>query len=208
MLVFGDPKGTPVLVMGAIHGDEPTSADITSGLIGLLRTQRELFTGKYVAVIAVANPDGLAANSRLNTNGVDLNRNFPANNYRTTAPTRSSTRPRFGASAASEPETRAILRALDQIQPRLLISVHSITRGRQCNNYDGPAQTVAELMTVKNGYPAAPNIGYSTPGSLGSYAGIDKQIPMITLELPRDLPGEQAWAQNRAAVIAAIQATR
>jgi len=208
IIVFGETDATPVLVMGAIHGDEQTTADLTRGLIGLLRTQRELFIGKRVAVIAVANPDGYASDSRLNANGVDVNRNFPASNYRTTAPSRASTRPRYGASASSEPETRAILKALDTINPRLLISIHSITNGRQCNNYDGPAKTIAELMSAKNGYPAAANIGYPTPGSLGSYAGIDRQIPMITLELPRDLPGDQAWTQNRAALVAAIQGTK
>ena len=51
-----------------------------------------------------------------------------------------------------------------------------------------------------NGYEAKDNIGYPTPGSLGSWAGIDRQIPMITLELPRKMGGEEAWEQNRQAL--------
>ena len=41
-----------------------------------------------------------------------------------------------------------------------------------------------------------------------SYAGIDRQIPMITLELPRDLSSEAAWQQNREALLEAIHAAR
>jgi protein MpaA len=59
-------------------------------------------------------------------------------------------------------------------------------------------------MSKHNGYPPAATMGYPTPGSLGSYAGIDRQIPMITLELPRDAPGDQAWRENREALLAAI----
>jgi predicted deacylase len=206
MLVFGGAPGTPILIMGAIHGDETTTVDLTTNLIELLKARPEVCAGKRVAVIPVANPDGYAARTRSNANRVDVNRNFPATNYR--AGRSSSTQPRFGPSAASEPETRAVLKAIDEIGPRLLISIHSITDGRQCNNYDGPAQAIAELMSAKNGYRCAANIGYPTPGSLGSYAGIDKQIPMITLELPRNLPDDKAWAQNRDALVAAIAAAK
>jgi protein MpaA len=206
MQVFGQPLGTPVLIMGAIHGDETTSADLTKNLVQLLGTHSDLTAGKRVAVITVANPDGLAAGTRVNANRVDVNRNFPASNYR--AGRASSTNPRYGASAGSEPETRAIMAALEQVHPRLLISIHSITDGRQCNNYDGPAKAIAELMSARNKYPPTATIGYPTPGSLGSYAGIDRQVPMITLELPRDLPAEKAWAQNREALLAAIAAAK
>jgi protein MpaA len=206
MLVFGDAPGTPVLVMGAIHGDEATTADLTNNLIALLKARRELSSGKRIAVIPVANPDGYAAQTRLNANRVDVNRNFPATNYR--AGRSASTQPRYGAQAASEPETRAVMKAIDMTQPRLLISIHSITENRQCNNYDGPAEAIAQAMTAKNHYPTTAAIGYPTPGSLGSYAGIDKKIPMITLELPRNLPGDQAWAQNKDALLAAIEAAR
>ena len=76
------------------------------------------------------------------------------------------------------------------------------------NNYDGPAQPIAQLMSRYNGYPVTATIGYPTPGSLGSYAGIDRHIPMITLELPRSLPADKVWSNNREAVLAAIAAVR
>jgi protein MpaA len=63
-------------------------------------------------------------------------------------------------------------------------------------------------MSRLNGYTPTATIGYPTPGSMGTWAGIDRQIPMITLELPRTLPASQAWTNNRQAVLAAITAVR
>ena len=83
------------------------------------------------------------------------------------------------------------------------MSVHS---GLRCNNYDGPAEWLASLMSRFNGYPVRPTMGYPTPGSLGSWAGIDRKIPIVTLELPRNVDGETAWEQNRDALLAAISA--
>jgi len=201
MRVFGDaPEATPVLVMGGIHGNETSSIDVASKLIELLEKDPQLIGDHKVTIIRIANPDGFAAGKRVNGHGVDLNRNFPATNFKSS--------PRFGNAPQSEPETRAILKALDALRPRLLISIHSIDKGRQCNNYDGPAEDIARRMSQHNGYPTVATIGYATPGSLGSYAGIDRQIPMITLELPRDLSSEAAWQQNREALLEAIHAAR
>ena len=52
-------------------------------------------------------------------------------------------------------------------------------------------------MTSHNGYPTMASIGYPTPGSLGSWAGIDRGIPIITLELPARETGPAAWERNR-----------
>ena len=192
----------PVLVMGAIHGDEPTSAAVANALRDyLLQNPTEV----PVAIIPVANPDGYAANTRTNPHQVDLNRNFPASNWSTRSNSRA--RKNFGgAASASEPETAALIQTIEQLRPRLIISIHSMDK--PCNNYDGPAQQIAELMSKRNGYPATPTIGYATPGSLGSYAGIDRQIPMITLELPRKLDGNSCWSQNRDALLEAIASAK
>ena len=201
--VFNDgPR--PVLILGGIHGDEQTSVDLTRNLIELLKRDVSLAGGKSVAIIQVANPDGYAANRRTNARGVDLNRNFPASNYRTVLQTKSP-KGRYGAAAASEPETRALLRALDTFNPRLIISIHSISDRRECNNYDGPAADVAQKMSALNGYPPKDNIGYPTPGSMGTFCGIDRQIPMITLELPKAGTGADAWARNKDALLAVIK---
>jgi protein MpaA len=61
-----------VLVVGAIHGDETAGMRIARRLIHTASIDRvRLF------VVPTINPDGVAAGTRGNAHGVDLNRNFP-----------------------------------------------------------------------------------------------------------------------------------
>lgn len=193
------PRG--VLILGGIHGDEVTSVDVARGLIELLRSQPSLVPpDRTVAIIDVVNPDGYLKKTRTNARGIDLNRNFPARNF---VPGGGKGF-RSGVQPASEPETRAVLQAMAAVRPRAIVSIHSIRSGRQQNNFDGPAEPLARLMSEHNGYPVTVTIGYPTPGSLGSYAGGDLKIPIVTLELPRDQPGAEAWTTNRGALLAAL----
>jgi protein MpaA len=125
----------------------------------------------------------VVADTRVNANKVDLNRNWPTQNWRENTETPGS--PYFGGPvAASEPETRALMGLMDQLQPRVIVSIHSPYR---VVNFDGPQpQTLqlAEAMAARNGYPVTASIGYPTPGSFGNWAGVERQIPTITLELP------------------------
>jgi protein MpaA len=195
--VFG--RGTcDLLVVGGIHGNEPGSEIVCAELVKHLRANPAALMGRTVAVLPAANPDGLTRRLRTNKNLVDLNRNFPASNWKKTR------KGGFygGAVAASEPETQAMLDVLERLRPRAIISVHAMAQ--PCNNYDGPAGHLAQLMSVSNGYPVRPNMGYPTPGSLGTWAGVDRQIPIVTLELPARQRGEDGWKDNREALLAAI----
>jgi protein MpaA len=78
---------------------------------------------------------------------------------------------------------------------------------KPCNNYDGPAEPLARRMAAANGYPIRASIGYPTPGSLGSWAGIDRHIPIITLELPAAAAAARCWEANREALLAAVHDT-
>ena len=64
----------------------------------------------------VANPDGLERSDRLNRHGVDLNRNFAADNRLDSH--------RFGLTPLSEPESRAIAAVIETHQPQLIVSIH------------------------------------------------------------------------------------
>lgn len=139
--------------------------------------------------------------TRRNVRGVDINRNFPASNYSADEHPSGVHWPH----AASEPETRAIMEAVCQMQPTRIVSIHAIRRGRHGNNYDGPARVLAEEMSRHNGYPVLPSMGYPTPGSFGSWAGVDQRIPTITLELPADNNAETCWQENREALLAVIR---
>ena len=203
LYLFGAPAPQPsdvTLVIAAIHGNETPAVRFGQRLVQHLRDHPDAAGGRAVAVIPVANPDGVAGRSRTNGNGVDCNRNFPASNWKKTPRGWSHA----GSSPASEPETRAIMAAIETLRPARVVSVHSPLR---CNNYDGPepAATLAALMSRHNGYPVTPTIGYATPGSFGSWAGIDLGIPVVTLELPGRIAGEQAWQENLDAILAVVR---
>jgi murein peptide amidase A len=73
-----------------------------------------------------------------------------------------------------------------------------------CVNHDGPAEAWAQAVAGACGWPARADIGYPTPGSLGSWLGRDRRWPILTLELPPG-PYEPFRLQAQAALRAALQ---
>ena len=201
MYVFGD-GGDVTFIFAGIHGNEGAGVTLAQALLEQLSVEGVVLPGRTVAILPRTNPDGLAANRRANAHGVDLNRNFPAVNWER----RPAGQYFGGLSAGSEPETRAVILAVEQLQPARIISIHSIDRGRQCNNYDGPAAALARVMGAQNGYPVKASIGYPTPGSFGAWAGTQRNVPTITLELPHGSSPQQFLPGNRSALLAAIEA--
>src|SRR3954465_5230393 len=69
----GDPAApNRLLVFGMVHGNEPAGRAIARRLAATAPPP-----GLDVWVVEDLNPDGLAAGTRQNGRGVDLNRNFP-----------------------------------------------------------------------------------------------------------------------------------
>jgi len=200
--VYGDGPPT-TLVLGGIHGDETRGQHVAARFAEFLATHPEATAGRAVAVLALANPDGAARHTRVNARGVDLNRNFPSRNWRAS---REGSRHYGGPAPVSEPETEAILRLIEMLRPDRILSIHDAANMKPCNNYDGPALGLAECMAACNGYRVAASIGYPTPGSLGSWAGVDRAIPTVTLELPAKRPASECWARNREALAAVVTA--
>jgi murein peptide amidase A len=108
----GDPRGTRVLVFGCIHGNE-------TGGIAVARALEKLSPrGLDLWIVPVLNPDGVAADSRKNAHGVDLNRNFPVR-----------WRPRGGVYESgprplSERESRIAERLILRLHPHVTIWFH------------------------------------------------------------------------------------
>jgi protein MpaA len=67
----GNPHGTPVLVVGVIHGNETAGLAVAQALERVAPKDLDLW------IVPDLNPDGVAAETRGNAHGVDLNRNFP-----------------------------------------------------------------------------------------------------------------------------------
>lgn len=171
---FGD-RDVALLVFGAIHGDEPQSAELARVYAAHLAST-QLTEG--VIVIEALNPDGLARNSKDNARGVDLNRNFPGTSWLPEHP------PGYfpGPAPLSEPESAALSALLDATNPGIVVALH---QPFACVNWDGPAYPLAAAMAETCGHPARASVGYPTPGSFGSYWGVDRARPTITLELSR-----------------------
>lgn len=187
---------TTTLILAAIHGDEQNGFHLAVKLADTLYTQPDLVKNKVV-IVPVVNPDGLMKRSRTNANKVDINRNFPTENWR---PVYEKDKYNPGYEPGSEKETRIVIEMINQYNPDKIIAIHA---DLHLINYDGPARELALLMAEYNGYKVESTIGYPTPGSLGNFTGVELKIPTITLELPDNSPGE-AWDQNFEALIQAI----
>ncbi len=188
-------QGTDVIfILAAIHGNENAGTPLVRRLERYLHQHSELLEGRKVVILPIANPDGVARNSRYNARGIDLNRNFQASNRINSY--------RFGYRALSEPEARAIALLIRLYAPNRIVSIH---QPLACIDYDGPSRELADRMAEQCDLPVK-KIG-AKPGSLGSYAGLTLGIPIITLELPRTADKfnqEQLWQQYGSALTAAI----
>ncbi len=185
------PQGK-ILVIGGTHGDELTSVSVTFRWIQKLN---QFHSGLFHWHIApMMNPDGVLKReaSRTNTNGVDLNRNMPSDDWANNAlsywKSKGNKDPRKypGQAAASEPETQWLIDEINRFEPDAIISVHA------------PYGVVDFDALLLNTAPKSLgklhlNLLGTYPGSLGNYAGINRNIPVITLELPHawEMPSEQ-----------------
>lgn len=194
---FGEGEDTTLFV-GVVHGDEPGGKPLLQRLCWYLREHPEEIAGHRVVVIPVANPDGLARRTRRNAHGVDINRNFPTSDWNRA---KSAREKRLGP--GSEPETQVLIKAVDLFRPTKIVTIHS---SANCVDYDGPARGLATIMAREAGYRVW-RIG-ALPGSFGSYAGLHRGIPTITLELDRTYgldEGAILWRRHGSALLAAIR---
>jgi protein MpaA len=172
-----------VLIMGGIHGDEYSAISILFKWLDLFSAQR--LEGEFRWRVApLVNPDGLLGGtsaSRQNANGVDLNRNFPSRDWNDDAvsywrkSTGSNPRRFPGEQPASEPEVQWLVNQIEEFEPHVIVSLHAPFH---LLDFDGPAaapEKIGELQLRQLGV---------YPGSLGNYAGLNKLIPVVTLELP------------------------
>lgn len=187
-----------VLLIGGIHGDELASVSIVFNWLSRMDTPE----GKSFQwrVIPLANPDGMFSSParRTNAHGVDLNRNFASRDWPNQAQrywaqnTHSDPRRNPGTTAASEPETRWLQTQVEDFRPDVIVSVHA---PYGVLDFDGPTRTPPQHF----GRLRLNRLGIY-PGSLGNYAGMDRSIPVITLEfpmaatVPKEAELDKVWA--------------
>lgn len=184
------------LVIGVFHGDEPQGKFLIEEYLkkcGMLPTSKSPIARRGLLFIPCLNPDGMQLGQRTNANGVDLNRNFPTKNWGKNqgdnATCNDSNSAYYGGtSGGSEIEIQFLIDTINEFKPDKILTLHAPYK---VVNYDGPAQEWAEQISKIINYPVEASIGYPTPGSFGTYAGVEKQIQTITLELDEEIPVEQ-----------------
>jgi len=175
-------KSKNILVISLIHGDETQA-----GALGRYWVERleKIQPRNNWRIIPVMNPDGVAAKTRMNANGVDLNRNFPTLDWNEKAidfwkKEGGSSKRRFpGHNAASEPEVGCLLSHIEEYQPDFVMSIHTPLR---VLDFDGP-----HVKPPIYNYLPWKRLG-NFPGSLGRYLWVEKSIPVLTTELRNELP--------------------
>jgi protein MpaA len=178
---FDDLRGKrPIILMGGIHGDEPEGVrlaqDTLDWLKGWLKTQPRSSVSPWVAIPCL-NVDGFARRTRVNGRGVDLNRNYPSQDWSS-----AFEKERYfpGPAAGSEPEIQGVVELMRDLRPRLMIHCHS---WEPCIVGTGAsAQKDSQRLAKSSGYEAREEIGYPTPGSLSRYGWHDHKIPVICIE--------------------------
>ena len=188
-----------VLVVGAIHGDEPSSGALAMRWIKLAeQSAGDAAQPIHWRFVPVLNPDGVFGRPqrRTNAHGIDLNRNFPTPHWEREAKiywekvTHKDPRRWPGPKPLSEPETRFLYQQLQSFKPNLVVSIHA---PYGVLDFDGPAVAPAKL-----GRLYLDQVGIF-PGSLGNYSGVHRGVPVVTIELshanrtPLDTETREMW---------------
>jgi protein MpaA len=161
-----------VLVVGSIAGDEPGGIAVTKQLVS-----SAAIAGVTLWLIPDMNPDGTVRNTRVNADGVDLNRNFP---FRWRRLAEHGSRYYPGPRPSSEPETRAIEAFIRRIRPGLSIWLHQPYR--LIDDSEGP-RWAEEYLARATGLPLRRLVDY--PGSAIGWN--DHIVPSSAFDV--ELPG-------------------
>jgi murein peptide amidase A len=194
---FGKPSGDCILFLGGVHGDELPTAYLMFKLAHYIKDHPDVVRARCIVIAPLVNPDGYLASlpTRVNAGGVDINRNFPTKRWHPDAHrqwlAKGKNNPRYypGSEAGSEQETHFQVALIKRFKPQKILSAHSPLN---FFDYDGPSSDLdsfeqwMEKISKEANHPLK-KFGFY-PGSLGNYAGHERNIFTLTLELPTSDP--------------------
>ena len=196
---YGKSESNCILFLGAVHGDELPTIYLMLKLVQYIKDNPLILKDKCIVVAPLLNPDGFLAfpPHRVNANGVDINRNFPTKDWYKNALRQwnvkyhKNKRYNPGQKPASEQETIFQMALIKRFKPQKILTVHSPLN---FFDYDGPSSDLdnfehwMEMICKESNHPLK-KFGVF-PGSLGNYAGNERNIFTITLELPTSDPNK------------------
>ncbi len=191
--------GAKVLILGGVHGDEIEGVIAAHGLLD--RFSQSFAYHLDLTLVPMFNIDGVLHRTRTNANGVDLNRNLPTKDW---SPEIKTPRYHPGPFAGSESENKALARFLEKESPQFLLSLHS---WHPVLNVNGDCMKEAEALSKWTGYRIDADIGYPTPGCLGTYAGLERQSPTLTYEIQRGQEPQSILEMHVPAILEALKET-
>ena len=209
---FGDTRKNCTLVQAGVHGDEIPTVYVLLKLAEAIADHPSWIKDKCIVIAPLINPDGFFADppQRVNASGVDSNRNFPTRDWNKNAlrfwENRKRKNKRYfpGKQSNSEQETRFQVALIYRFKPEKIVSLHSPLG---FYDYDGPSASLDSFgkwiadISQETDYPFKKFGIY--PGSLGNYAGYERHILTLTLELPSSDPakGPQYFDKFKPAIL-------
>jgi protein MpaA len=207
---FGN-GASKIIFVGTTHGDEKSSTHTLNSFVDSLEVNYgNIPAHRTIIVIPNLNPDGYAASRRTNANNVDLNRNFPANDWKqgVTMPDNSYNPNGGGSAPLSEPESRALANYVLAQNPRLVLTYHAAA-GVVIPNDSGDSDALAHTYDQKSNVGYAPNshtgsiFDYDTTGSFETWLHDSPGIPTLLIELWTSSNNE--FSKNQNAMWAMVQ---
>lgn len=182
-------------ILGAVHGDEVEGAHLAQKIFEWLKETNEV--DLPIVIVPIVNVDGFKLKSRVNGNGVDLNRNLPSKQW---TPEAREAKYFPGIAPLSEPENKYIVSLFEKYPPGFILSFHS---WYPVINYNGSCKEIAEFLASYNKYPIeADFLTHPTPGSLGEYGPQELGCPVLTFECPvlsETITLDSIWKENEEA---------
>ena len=193
-------QGPEVLILGGVHGNEPEGVILAHYLLD--KYAKRFSHRLKLTIVPSFNIDGVLSSKRQNGNGVDLNRNLPTNDW-----TKNHSEAKYfpGPSANSEPENQALVEFIKNHHLKFILSLHS---WHPLININGSCDEEANVLKKMTGYEIKKDIGYPTPGCLGTYSGLEREIPTITYEIERGLDAANILKIHTPAIDECLKATQ
>lgn len=159
-----------IYIIAAQHGDERNTKPVLDYFLREVKKVSTDFRNDHrIIIIPLYNPDGYKNHDRLAADETDLNRDFPTSDGNAENP--------------RAPETRAFLKLMKKYPPYVIYNLHQPFRVVLAYKGD---EELARPFAQLSDYPLGQDVGYPTPGSLGTW-GQEKKIPVVTVELSRSM---------------------